>query len=159
MSDMSKVEKGQLRVNAIRNGSVIDHIPVEHLFQVVRLLHLDRLTEPITIGQNLRSGKIGRKGIVKVEEKYFCEEELNRLALISPDIVVNIIREYEVVEKKHVTLPEDIIGLVHCPNPKCITNNEPMKSAFRLIDRSEEILQCDYCNRKVHRDEIVLTEE
>ena len=99
MSAMTKVEKGQLRVNAIKNGSVIDHIPVEHLFKVVRLLHLDSLDVPITIGQNLRSKRIGQKGIIKVEDKFFSEEELNRLALVSSEIVINVIREYEVVEK------------------------------------------------------------
>lgn len=156
---MTKVEKGQLRVNAIKNGSVIDHIPVEHLFKVVCLLHLDSLDVPITIGQNLRSKRIGQKGIIKVEDKFFSEEELNRLALVSSEIVINVIREYEVVEKKHVTLPDDICGLVRCPNPKCITNNEPMKSAFRLLDREQEIMQCEYCTRKVRRGEIVLCEE
>lgn len=159
MSSMSKVEKGQLRVNAIKNGSVIDHIPVEHLFKVVRLLHLEELQVPITIGQNLRSKKIGQKGIIKVEDKYFTQDELNRLALVSSEIVVNIIEDYEVVEKKNVQLPDDIVGLVRCPNPKCITNNEPMKSAFRLLDRQQEIMQCKYCTRKVHRGEIVLSEE
>lgn len=156
---MSKVEKGKLRVNAIKNGSVIDHIPVAHLFKVVRLLHLDQLTVPITIGQNLKSEKIGQKGIIKIEDKYFTQEELNRLALIAPEIVVNIIKDYEVVEKKSVDLPDDIVGLVRCPNPKCITNNEPMLSAMRLLDRTNEVLQCEYCNRKVHRSEIVLCDE
>ena len=75
------------------------------------------------------------------------------------EIVINVIREYEVVEKKYVTLPDDIRGLVRCPNPKCITNNEPMKSAFRLLDRDQEIMQCEYCTRKVHRGEIILCDE
>lgn len=157
---MSKVEKGELRVPAIRNGSVIDHIPVEELSRVVRLLHLYDLEYPISIGQNFRSKKLGRKGIIKVEEKYFTPDEVNTLSLVSTDVVISVIRDYEVVEKIHVELPEHIQGLVQCPNPKCITNNEPMESRFGVVlNAGEQVLKCEYCTREVHRREIILKQD
>lgn len=157
---MPKVEKGELRVPAIKNGSVIDHIPVEDLFRVVQLLKLYELEYPISIGQNFKSEKMGRKGIIKVEEKYFTPDEVNKLSLISTDVVISVIKDYEVVEKIHVELPQRIRGLVHCPNPKCITNNEPMLSDFKVIPHdNEQVLKCEYCTREVKRKEIILNQD
>lgn len=153
---MAHIEKGELRVPAIKDGSVIDHIPVEKLQKVVRLLRLFELDYPITIGRNFRSSKLGRKGIIKVEEKHFTREEVDKLALVAPDVVINVIKEYQVVEKIQVTLPERIHNLLHCTNPKCITNDEPMESEFKVIDKEAGILQCKYCNRKIEREEVQL---
>ena len=154
---MSKIEKGELRVPAIKNGSVIDHIPVEQLPKVVQLLNLYELENPITIGQNFRSKKLEKKGIIKVEDKFFTPDEVNKLSLVSTDVVINVIRDYEVVEKISVCLPEHIDGLVRCPNSKCITNNEPMQSKFTVVDNNgEKVLRCDYCTREVRREDVIL---
>ena len=150
---MSKAKK-ELEVAALENGTVIDHIPSEVLFQVVSLLGLDKLNSSITIGNNLASRKIGKKGIIKIADRFFAEEDINRVALIAPHAKINTIRDYQVVEKRQVTLPEKLIDIVRCGNPKCITNNEPMKTVFHLIDREHLTLKCHYCERTLTRDEI-----
>ncbi len=153
---MPKVEEGALQVPAICNGSVIDHIPVDKLMKVVQLLGLDRLELPITIGQNFASKKLGKKGLIKVEDKHFTQDEVNKLALVTPQVVINVIKEYRVVEKIQTILPDEITGIVQCTNPKCISNNEPMQSKFNVIDRHKGVLHCRYCNRKIERDEIII---
>ncbi|MDN4753536.1 aspartate carbamoyltransferase regulatory subunit [Porphyromonadaceae bacterium W3.11] len=153
---MANIEKGELKVPAIKDGSVIDHIPVEKVEPVVRLLDLFDLPYPITIGRNFRSRKLERKGIIKVEKKHFTPEEVNKLALVAPEVVINVIKDYEVVKKINVSLPDRLHSIVKCPNPKCITNNEPMESDFSVLDKKKGILQCKYCNRKIERGEVKL---
>lgn len=139
------MNKNEMLVAAIKNGTVIDHIPSEKAYQVAQLLKLAELDTPVTIGYNFRSNKLGRKGIVKVEDKYFTDEEISRLSVVAPNIVLNIIKEYEVVEKKTVTTPDEIHGIVKCNNPKCITNNEPMRTYFHVANG---ILTCHYCEKE-----------
>jgi aspartate carbamoyltransferase regulatory subunit len=139
------MNKNEMLVAAIKNGTVIDHIPSEKAYQVAQLLKLANLQTPVTIGYNFRSKKLGRKGIIKVEEKYFTDEEISRLSVVAPNIVLNIIKDYEVVEKKTVTTPSEIIGIVKCNNPVCITNNEPMRTHFHVHDG---ILTCHYCEKE-----------
>lgn len=148
--------KTELQVAALRNGTVIDHIPSEKLFAVVSLLRLSRMTNNITIGFNLESKKLGRKGIIKIADKFFCDEEMNRIAVVAPDVKLNIIREYKVVEKKHVELSDQLKGIVKCANPMCITNNEPMKTLFRVIDKKNCVIKCHYCEKEQKREEIVI---
>jgi aspartate carbamoyltransferase regulatory subunit len=145
-----------LQVAALENGTAIDHIPTEELFKVVSLLQLQKIDHRITIGNNLRSRKMGKKGIIKIADKFFREDEINRIALIAPNVSLNIIKDYEVVEKKEITLPDEIVEIVKCNNPKCITNNEPMKTRFHVIDKEKVILQCHYCELKINKDEIEL---
>mgnify|MGYP000943807345 FL=1 len=146
----------ELQVAALENGTAIDHIPTEELFKVVSLLQLQKIDHRITIGNNLRSRKMGKKGIIKIADKFFREDEINRIALIAPNVSLNIIKDYEVVEKKEITLPDEIVEIVKCNNPKCITNNEPMKTRFHVIDKEKVILQCHYCQLKINKDEIEL---
>jgi len=146
----------ELQVAALENGTAIDHIPTDAVFKVVALLQLQKLDNRITIGNNLRSNKMGKKGIIKVSDKYFREDELNRIALVAPNVNLNIIKEFEVVEKKKVVLPDEIVEIVKCNNPKCITNNEPMKTRFHVIDKEKVELQCHYCERKIRKEEVVL---
>ena len=142
---MSKKER---LVAAIKNGTVIDHIPAEKTYQVVTLLKLQELQTPVTIGYNYPSKKIGSKGIIKVSDKYFTDEEISRLSVVAPKIVLNIIKEYEVVEKKTVETPNELRGIVRCNNPKCITNNEPMTTVFNIVDKAHGILKCRYCDKE-----------
>ncbi len=132
-------------VAAIQNGTVIDHIPSEKTYQVAQLLKLAEMDTPVTIGYNLRSKKLGKKGIIKVENKFFTDEEISRLSVVAPNIVLNIIRDFEVTEKKTVITPDDIRGIVKCNNPKCITNNEPMQTHFHVANG---ILTCHYCEKE-----------
>jgi len=132
-------------VAAIKDGTVIDHIPTEKTYQVAQLLGLQELKTPVTIGYNYLSKKLGRKGIIKVADKYFTDEEISRLSVVAPNIVLNIIKDFEVIEKKTVTTPEEIRGIVKCNNPKCITNNEPMATFFHV---KNGVLTCHYCEKE-----------
>lgn len=152
---MSEIKK-ELAVAALKNGTVIDHIPAQSLFKVVSLLGIENLKSSVTIGYNLDSKKLGKKGILKVADVFFEEDILNRLALLAPNVNVNIINDYKVVKKYKVTLPDDIVGIVRCNNPKCITNNEPMPTRFHVEDQDNVQLRCHYCERTVCKDEIEL---
>ena len=143
------LSKAELAVAALRNGTVIDHIPSNVLFKAVKILGIEKIESAVTIGNNLDSQRLGHKGIIKVADVYFPEAVLNRIALIAPTAVINIIRDYEVVEKYPVALPDTIIGLVKCGNPKCITNNEPMRTRFHVTDREDVTIACHYCSHTV----------
>lgn len=143
------ISKQELAVAALKSGTVIDHIPSRSLFKAVRILGIENLDTAVTIGYNLDSKKLGKMGIIKVADVFFPEETLNRIALIAPSAVVNIIRDYEVVEKFPVTLPDTIVGIVKCGNPKCITNNEPMRTKFHVVDRDDVAIACHYCSQVV----------
>lgn len=145
----------ELKVAALRNGTVIDHIPADKLYKVVSILHLDNCEQQITIGNNLDSAKVGKKGIIKISERAFAEDETNKIALIAPFAKINIIRDYQVVEKRPLTLPEEIREIVQCANPNCITNNQPVATRFHVLNNDGEImLKCHYCEREVKRDEV-----
>ena len=150
---MNKTER---QVAAIKNGTVIDHIPAEKTYQVANLLELKALTNPVTIGYNYPSKKIGKKGIIKVSDKYFTNEEISRLSVVAPNVVLNIIKDYEVVEKKTVETPDELRGIVRCNNPKCITNNEPMQTVFNVVDKNLGILKCHYCDKEQLIDKVEL---
>lgn len=146
----------EMQVAAIENGTVIDHIPAEKTYQVVQLLNLKEMSTPVTIGYNLPSKKIGKKGIIKVADKFFTDEEINRLSVVAPKIVLSVIRDYEVVEKKTVETPDELRGIVKCNNPKCITNNEPMATVFNVVDKEKGILKCHYCDKEQDINEVKL---
>lgn len=153
---MSVEKKRELQVAALENGTTIDHIPPSQLFKVAKLLGLENMDNTITIGNNFQSKKMGCKGVIKISNKFFEEDEINRIALIAPKVILNIIRDYEVVEKKTVTLPDELVGLVKCNNPKCITNNEPMPSRFEVIDKEKGTIKCRYCERKINKEDIII---
>ena len=148
------MDKKELQVAALENGTVIDHIPAEKVFTVVSLLGLQDMKTPITIGANLESKKLGRKGIIKVADYFFKDEEINKIALIAPDATINVIRDYKVVEKYSITLHETLRGIVRCNNPKCISNNEPMETVFHVTRREPLEVTCRYCNRSMNAQEI-----
>ena len=141
-----KVTK-QLSVSAIENGTVIDHVPAKNLFKVIQILGLDKIDSQITFGTNLESKKLGRKAIIKISGHFFQDEDINRIALVAPDAKLNIIRDYRVVEKKIVEVPEEIVGIAKCMNPKCITNNEKIITRFSVVSKKEVKLKCHYCEK------------
>ena len=150
------MEKNKRIVAAIENGTVIDHIPTEKTYQVADLLGLKNLDTPVTIGYNYPSKKLGKKGLIKVEDKFFTNEEISRLSVVAPNVVLSIIKDYEVVEKKTVETPNTLNGIIRCNNPKCITNNEPMETVFHVIDKTHGIVKCHYCDKEQHIDEVKL---
>ena len=148
--------KTERQVAAIKNGTDIDHIPAEKTYQVVNLLQLETLETPVTIGYNYPSNKIGRKGIIKVSDKFFTDEEISRLSVVAQNVVLNIIHDYEVVEKKTVKTPDELRGIVKCNNPKCITNNEPMNTVFHVVNKEKGILKCHYCDKEQFIEKVEL---
>ncbi len=147
-------ERKELKVSAIENGTVIDHIPSSSVFQVIRILNLDNIPNQIMIGTNLDSQKLGKKGIIKVSNKYFESEEINKIALVAPTATLIVIKDYTVVYKAKVEIPDNIKKIVKCINPNCITNNENVPTRFSVIDKSDLRLQCHYCE-KVTKKEVI----
>lgn len=149
-------KRKDLQVAAIENGTVIDHIPVDKTFVVASLLDLDKCTDQVTIGNNFESEKIGRKGIIKIANRFFSNEEISRLAAVCPNIRFCLIKDYDIVEKKVATLPDVLHNVVRCQNPVCITNNEPMKTVFYVTDKASGTLKCRYCGKEQHIENIKL---
>lgn len=145
----------ELMVSAVKNGTVVDHIPADKVYKALDILDLKDIDNQITIGINLISKKDGRKGIIKIADKFFEDEELNMLALIAPNATVNIIRDYKVVEKKKLELPKEVVGIGRCKNPKCVTNHQPVKTQFKLVKSlQKEGLLCHYCEKITEIDKI-----
>ena len=137
--------KENMMVAALENGSVIDHIPTDKLFTVAQLLQLRDCKEEVVIANNLKSNVMNKKGLLKISGKFFNEEEISQLAVICPNIRLTVIKDYKVVEKREVLLPDTLTNIVKCANPVCITNNEPMKTVFYRKDK--DTLKCRYCGK------------
>jgi aspartate carbamoyltransferase regulatory subunit len=137
----------ELVVSAIENGTVIDHIPTQSVFQVIRILNLDQFENQIMIGTNLDSSKYGKKGIIKVSNKFFEPEDINKIALVAPTATLIVIKDFSVVEKKKVEIPETIEKFVKCVNPNCITNIENVPTKFKVINKQDSKLKCHYCEK------------
>ena len=137
----------EMRVQAIKDGTVIDHIPSEHTLKVVEMM--GKCDEFVAIGINFPSERMGRKGVVKIANQFLTDKEVDCVALVAPNATVNIIRDFQIVEKHTVTMPDELVGVLQCTNPKCITNAEPVTSRFRLVSESEDglMLKCHYCER------------
>lgn len=142
----------ELKVQPIRNGTVIDHVEPGMALKVLHVLGLPKpgMTSGIMAAMNVPSKKLGRKDILKVEDRELDARELNKISLIAPRASINIIREYEVAGKRRVQLPDLVEGIVRCPNPNCITNApEPVATAFKVVARERPRLQCAFCDRVV----------
>jgi aspartate carbamoyltransferase regulatory subunit len=155
MNDILK-KKLKLKVSAIKNGTVIDHIPSENLFKVISILGLQKVKTQITFGANFESEKLGSKAIIKLSDVFFEDDEINKISLIARNAKLNIIRDYKVVEKRIVVVPDEIIGIVKCFNPKCITNNEDITTHFTVISKDPLNLKCKYCEKITHEDQMVI---
>ena len=158
-------EGRELLIRAIKNGIVIDHIPSEKVFAIVEILKLKEYSERITVATNMPSSSLGRKGIIKIEEKILEEKELNNISLLAPNVTINIIDNYEVVEKSKLDKLDKVIGLMKCDNPKCISNHENIETKFIRIKENSENLdennleekskyKCFYCEKIILEDEI-----
>jgi aspartate carbamoyltransferase regulatory subunit len=138
----------ELVVSALENGTVLDHIPAENVYKALSILNLKGVENQITLGINLASKIYGRKGIIKIADKFFEDEELDKLVLIAPQATVNVIRDFKVVEKKKLKMPKEIIGIAKCQNPKCVTNHQPIKTRFKTVMKDDKIsLLCQYCEK------------
>lgn len=155
-----RAEEKQLKVTAIKNGTVLDHIPAENIFKVIDILHLTQSTNQITIGSNLDSKSLGKKGIIKISERFFEDEEINKIALVAPQATINIIRDFEVVEKKVIAIPESVVGIAKCMNPLCVTNHQRIPTRFTtIVNGNEVLLHCHYCEKNTNAKNLKIISE
>jgi aspartate carbamoyltransferase regulatory subunit len=147
-------KRKELKVSAIENGTVIDHIPSSSVFQVINILNLYKISNQIMVGTNLESKKLEKKGIIKVSSKYFESEEINKIALVAPTATLIVIKDYTVVYKAKVEIPDRINKIVKCINPNCITNNEQITTKFNVIDKEQLQLLCHYCEKVTKKENI-----
>jgi len=139
--------KRELKIEAIRNGTVIDHIVAGQALNVLKILSIAGTSEAVvSVAMNVPSELAEAKDIVKVEDRELIADEVDKIALIAPNATINIIREYEVIEKHVVHLPDVITGIISCPNPDCISNTrEPVTSKFVLHRIDPLQFRCHYC--------------
>ena len=142
------MSRKELVVSALENGTVLDHIPAENVYKALDILNLKGIENQITIGINLASKVHGKKGIIKIADKFFEDDELNKLALIAPKATVNVIKDFKVVEKKTLVMPKEVVGIAKCRNPKCVTNHQPIKTRFTVKTKGKEVsLLCHFCEK------------
>ncbi len=142
-----------LKVDPIKEGTVIDHIPANRALQVIGIIKPGK-SDVVTVGINFNSKKFGKKDIVKIEGRELTTAEVNSIALVAPNANVIIIRDHDVVNKRLVQIPNEIVDSAVCGNPKCITNVEDMSTRFKTVSRRPVRLRCDYCERIFHIDEL-----
>jgi aspartate carbamoyltransferase regulatory subunit len=147
-------KKRELKVSAIENGTVIDHIPQGHVLEVMKILNLENFDDQIYFGANLESKKYGKKGLIKVSNRFFKDVEINKISLVAPIATLIEIRDYEVTKKTGVEIPDEINGLIKCFNPKCITNFENTQTKFTVIDKNDLKLKCHYCEKITKRHDM-----
>ncbi len=147
----------QLLVRRIKDGTVIDHIDGGRALIVLKALNITgNEGNVITIAMNVPSDKLGKKDIIKVENRFLLSEETNKLALFAPYASINIISNYKVKEKRNVELPDEFIGIIKCVNPNCITNSgENLSSVIEVIDKDNRKLRCKYCRRLIDVSELL----
>jgi len=141
----------ELRVSKIQSGSVIDHIAGGQALNVLAILGIDGGEgEVVSVAMNVPSGRLGRKDIVKVEGRELSQDEVDVLSLIAPAASINIVRDYEVVEKHRVERPASVSGVLECPNRHCISReDEPVESRFAVLDDG---VRCEYCETIIRED-------
>ncbi len=145
-----------LDVAAIKDGSVIDHIDSKSTLKVAEILNIQNEEQIVLVGINLTSKFLGKKGIIKIEGKIIAQKEANKIALIAPNATVNIIKDYEVVKKFKIVIPEIIEGIVKCFNPNCVSNYNNIKARQHVVNKNPIKLQCHYCERIMSTKDIVL---
>ena len=149
--------KSELKIKAIENGTVIDHITANKALHILKILDLpDDETTNVTVAMNVTSGQIERKDIVKIENRELDPSELNQIALIAPKATINIIRDFKPIKKDKIVLPKKITSIIKCTNPKCITNfeNEPVTPLFNVVREYPPVVRCHYCEKLIKTEAI-----
>ena len=149
---MEQNKRKELIVSALENGTVIDHIPSKSVFQVIKILNLDTFDNQILFGTNLDSQKHGKKGIIKVKNKFFEKEEINKIAIAAPSATLIVIKNFEIIEKKQVDIPDTVEKFIKCINPNCVTNHESIPTRFTVVDKDAIKLQCHYCEKNTSKE-------
>ena len=148
-------DQRHLNVTAIENGTVIDHIPANNVFKVLHILNLENNKNQVLFGDNLDSKKYGKKGIIKVSNRYFADWEIDMISLVAPSATLIEIKDFCVVVKRKFVIPDKIQAIVKCFNPNCITNHQPITTSFNVIDKDDLKLQCHYCEKITAKNNVV----
>ncbi|MDR4507952.1 MAG: aspartate carbamoyltransferase regulatory subunit [Candidatus Brocadiaceae bacterium] len=143
-------------VSAIKDGSVIDHIDSKSTLKVAEILNIQQEEQVVLVGMNLISKCLGKKGIIKIGGKSIAQKEVNKIALIAPNASVNIIKDYEVVQKFKVKVPDVLEGIVKCFNPNCVSNHYAVHAKQHVINKNPIKLKCHYCERIMNAKDIIL---
>lgn len=149
-------EKKELKIPGIKEGTAIDHIPSRVTFKVIKILDLKEFKHTISVALNLKSKAMGKKGIIKISSRFLTQDEVNKIAILAPNATVNIIKDYKVKEKIKVNLPDNLSNIIKCSNPNCITNNEKVKTSFKIINKSPLQVLCHHCERVMGSYDITL---
>ncbi|MCS3901965.1 aspartate carbamoyltransferase regulatory subunit [Methanococcus voltae] len=149
---VAEIDKKQLKVKPIENGTVIDHIECSKALNVYQILNMPKDTT-LTLAMNVNS-KNGAKDILKIEGKELCESEVSKIALISPNATINIIKDSKVLKKFKVQVPDEIEGILICTNPNCITNKEKVNGKFTIEDKEKLKIRCNYCEKFINEIKI-----
>lgn len=150
---MSELNDVKNVARAIENGTVIDHIPANYAIKALKLLSL-KDDNQVIVGINLQSTKFSKKDLIKITDKELTQDEFNTIALIAPDVTVSIIKNGLVSNKLKANIPDKIENFIICPNPKCITNTEHIRSRFFIPDKNPIKLRCAYCEKKYTIDDV-----
>lgn len=145
----------QKQVAALRHGTVIDHLNAGMALKALEVIGLPKRGAAL-LGIGLESGKMGRKDILKLENVELTPAEIEKLAVFGPQATVSFIRDFKVVAKVNVKLPESIVGILKCPNPNCISNHERIETRFKVEAAKPLLVRCHYCERRIREGEFVL---
>jgi aspartate carbamoyltransferase regulatory subunit len=133
-----------MKIDSIQNGIVLDHITAGRSMQIYHDLGLDELDCSVAIIKNVKSSKMGKKDIIKIDKEY--DINLDVIGYIDPDVTVSIIKDGVTIEKKKLALPERLVDIKKCKNPRCITTTEPgIPHIFKLTDATNRVYRCIYC--------------
>lgn len=156
LAQESNDEYQQMKLGKIKEGTVLDHIPPELCFRIINLLNLEQHGRVISAATNLSSTKMGKKGMIKISGKILSEKEVNRIAVVAPNITYSTIKDYQAIKKVKLKVPYEIFGIVKCNNPNCITNVESVQTKFVLVNELPLKIKCNYCERTTNKEEIKL---
>ncbi|MBT4823698.1 aspartate carbamoyltransferase regulatory subunit [Candidatus Woesearchaeota archaeon] len=149
-------EYKQMKLGKVKNGTVIDHIPPELCFRLIKILNLEGYGHVLSSATNLISAKLGKKGMIKISGKFLTEEEVNKVAVVAPNVTMCTVTDYNVSNKIKLSLPREIKKIVNCNNPNCITNVEEVSTHFYVVQESPLNIKCHYCERTIDKEEITL---
>lgn len=146
-----------LKIEKIRKGTVIDHIPVGNALSVLKILNISGdAGMTVSIAIHVKSKKMGLKDVVKIEDRILDSSELNKITLVAEKATISIVEDYEVIKKFIVKLPDIITGILRCGNDRCITNAEgTVKPTFSLTSKNPLAVKCHYCEREMENEEII----
>ncbi|MCK4497509.1 MAG: aspartate carbamoyltransferase regulatory subunit [Candidatus Aenigmarchaeota archaeon] len=142
------------KISAIKEGTVIDHISADHTFKVVDILNLKGFDNVVTVGMNLESKKLGKKGLIKIGGRHLTKEEVDMIAIIAPKAKINIIKDYNVKDKFRVKIPNVIHNIIKCANTNCVTNVYKVPTKFHVLKGDPLKIRCHYCERLMDIEEV-----